>query len=167
MNYTLGKADAIGGDLFSLDYRTVADYPRHPSATDERHRIIFTGIVGLPGEFILSTFTTLASGLGYTIGDNSLGSGIDQHKVLLYEGRPPEAFNYKSVDFRVEKIFSFAERQKASIAFEGFNIFNATNFSCYDGNIPVLPSVNPAFGTPACTVDNSSRRLQLGLRYSF
>jgi hypothetical protein len=167
VNYTLGKADAIGGDLFSLDYRTVEDYPRHPSPTDERHRIVFTGILGLPGEFILSTFTTLASGLGYTISDNSLGSGIDQHKVLLYEGRPPEAFNYKSVDLRVEKIFSFADRQKASIAFEGFNIFNATNFGCYDGNIPVLPSVNPAFGTPACTVDNSSRRLQLGLRYSF
>jgi hypothetical protein len=67
----------------------------------------------------------------------------------------------------VEKIFTFLERQKASIAFEGFNIFNTTNFGCYDGNIPVLPSVNTAFGTPACTVDNSSRRLQLGLRYSF
>ena len=28
--YTLGKAEAIGGDLFSLDYRRVEDYPRHP-----------------------------------------------------------------------------------------------------------------------------------------
>ena len=167
VNYTLGQADAIGGDLFSLDYRTVEDYPRHPSATDERHRIVLTGIIGLPADFIVSTFTTLASGLGYTIADNSQGSGIDQHKILLNAGRPPETFNYKSVDLRLEKIFNLPAQQKASIAFEGFNIFNATNFSCYDGNIPVLPSTNVNFGQPSCTVDNSSRRLQFGLRYSF
>jgi hypothetical protein len=167
VNYTLGKAEAIGGDLFSLDYRTVEDYPRHPAATDERNRIVFTGIVGLPADFIVSTFTTLASGLGYTIADNSLGSGIDQHKILLFAGRPPETFNYKSVDLRVEKIFKLWQTQQASFAFEAFNIFNATNFACYDGNIPVLPSVNANFGMPSCTVDNSSRRLQFGVRYTF
>ena len=167
VNYTLGKADAIGGDLFSLDYRTVEDYPRHPAATDERHRLVLTGIFGLPADFIVSTFTTLASGLGYTITDNSQGSGIDQHTFLLNAGRPPDTFNYKSVDLRVEKIFKLPQRQQASIAFEGFNIFNTTNFGCYDGNIPVLPGTNPNFGQPRCTVDNSSRRLQFGLRYSF
>ena len=167
VNYTLGQADAIGGDLFSLDYRTVEDYPRHPSATDERHRLVLTGIFGLPADFIVSTFTTLASGLGFTIADNSQGSGIDQHRILLNAGRPPDTFNYKSVDLRVEKIFQLPAQQQASIAFEGFNIFNTTNFSCYDGNIPVLPSTNVNFGQPTCTVDNSSRRLQFGLRYSF
>jgi hypothetical protein len=167
VTYTLGWAEAIGGDLFSLDYRTVEDYPRHPSATDERHRLVFTGIVGLPAGFILSTFTTLASGLGYNIVDNSLGSGIDQRRVLLFAGRPPETFNYKSMDLRVEKIFSFAHQQQASIAFEAFNIFNATNFGCYNGNIPVLPATNPNFGTPSCTIDNTSRRLQFGVRYAF
>ncbi len=166
VNYTLGQAEAIGGDLFSLDYRTVEDYPRHPSSTDERHRLVMTGIVGLPWDFILSTFTTLASGLGYNIVDNSQGSGIDQRQVLLSAGRPPEVFNYKTVDLRVEKIFRFGS-QKASIAFEGFNIFDATNFGCYNGTIPVLPATNPNFGTPSCTVENSSRRLQFGVRYEF
>jgi len=89
------------------------------------------------------------------------------HKILLNAGRPPDTFNYKSVDLRVEKIFQLPAQQQASIAFEGFNIFNTTNFSCYDGNIPVLPSTNANFGQPSCTVDNSSRRLQFGLRYSF
>jgi outer membrane receptor protein involved in Fe transport len=166
VNYTLGKADAIGGDLFSLDYRRVEDYPRHPSSTDERHHLVLTGIFGLPGSFIVSTFTTLASGLGYTIVDNSLGSGIDQRKVLLNAGRPPDTFNNKSVDLRVERIFRLPQRQTASVALEGFNIFNTTNFGCYDGDIPVT-SVNTNFGKPSCTVDNSSRRLQFGLRYAF
>jgi Carboxypeptidase regulatory-like domain/TonB dependent receptor-like, beta-barrel len=166
VNYTLGQAEAIGGDLFSLDYRRVEDYPRHPAATDERHRLVITGIVGLPADFILSTFTTLASGLGFTIVDNSLGSNIDQRRVLLFAGRPPEVFNYKSVDLRLEKMFRFANQQ-ASIAVEGFNVFNATNFGCYNGDIPPKPAVNVNFGVPSCTVDNSSRRLQFGVRYSF
>jgi hypothetical protein len=61
--------------------------------------------------------------------DNSLGSGIDQRRVLLFAGRPPETLNYK--------------------------------------NIPVLPATNPNLGMPSCTVDNSSRRLQFGVRYAF
>jgi hypothetical protein len=166
VNYTLGQAEAIGGDLFSLDYRRVEDYPRHPSSTDERHRLVITGIVGLPADFVLSTFTTLASGLGYNIVDNSQGSGIDQRRVLLFAGRPPDTWNYKSMDLRVEKIFRLRQQQ-ASVAFEGFNIFNATNFGCYNGTISVLPAVNPNFGVPSCTVDNSSRRLQFGVRYAF
>jgi outer membrane receptor protein involved in Fe transport len=167
VNYTLGKAEAIGGDLFSLDYRTVDGYPRHPAETDERHRIVATGIAGLPGDVVGSTFTTLASGLGFTIVDNSRGSDIDLHRILLYAGRPPDTLNYKSIDLRVEKIFRLPARQQASVALEGFNIFNSTNFSCYNGDIPVLPNTNPNFGLPACTVDTSSRRLQLGLRYTF
>ena len=80
VNYTLGAADAIGGDLFSLDYRRVEDYPRHPSSTDERHRLVLSGIVALPAGFVASTFTTLASGVGYTVVDNSRGSGFDQRQ---------------------------------------------------------------------------------------
>jgi hypothetical protein len=167
VNYTLGRAEAIGGDLFSLDYRRVEDYPRHPTSTDERHRIVLSGIVGLPAGFIASTFTTLASGVGYTIRDNSRGSGIDQRRILLFAGRPPDTFNYKTVDLRLEKIFRLTERQQASIAFEGFNVFNSTNFGCYNVEIPVPPNTNPNFGVPSCTLDNTSRRLQLGVRYGF
>ena len=109
VNYTLGQAEAIGGDLFSLDYRTVEDYPRHPASTDERHRVVMTGIVGLPCGFIVSTFMTLASGSGFTIVDNSRGSGIDvrSRSFSTRAGRPVtgDPFNYKSVDLRVEKIF--------------------------------------------------------------
>jgi hypothetical protein len=167
VNYTLGRAEAIGGDLFSLDYPTVEAYPRHPSATDERHRIVGTGIVGVPGDVILSTFITLASGLGFTIIDQSRGSGPNLQQILLYAGRPASALAYQSVDLRVEKRFPFPPHQQASVALEGFNIFNHTNFGCYDGFIPTLPAVNGNFGKPGCTVDTSSRRLQLGVRYSF
>ncbi len=166
-NYTLGRADAIGGDLFSLDYPTVEAYPRHPAPTDERNRIVATGLFRLPANFVASTLITLASGLGYTISDNTRGFGPNLSRVLLYEGRPDQKLAYRSVDARIEKLFTIVGRQQASIALEGFNIFNFTNFGCYDGFEPPLPEVNPNFGTPSCTVDNSTRRLQLGFRYTF
>ena len=164
--YTLGKASANGGDLFSLDYPTVDAYPRHPAATDERNRIVATGIAALPLHFVVSGFVTLASGLGYTIADASRGFGPDQFKVLLYEGRPPGSINYRSVDLRLEKIFKVGATQQASVALEGFNIFDYTNFGCYEGFIPPAPEVNARFGQPNCTLGNS-RRLQLGVRYGF
>ena len=143
VNYALGKAETIGGDLFSLDYRTVEDYPRHPSSTDERQRVVMTGIVGLPYDIVASTFVTLASGLGFNIVDNSRGSDFDVREILLFAGRPDQftgdPLNYKSVDLRVEKSFRVAEGQRASVALEGFNLFNTTNFGCYNGTIPVLP----------------------------
>ena len=51
-----------GGDLFSLDFPTVADYPRYPTGGDERHRLVLTGIVRLPCDFLASTFITLGIG---------------------------------------------------------------------------------------------------------
>jgi hypothetical protein len=82
-------------------------------------------------------------------------------------GRPDHNLAYRSVDLRLEKIFKFGHLQRASIAGEAFNIFNYTNDACYDGFEPQLPTVNPKFGQPSCVVDNSTRRFQVGLRYSF
>ena len=65
VTYTLGKAEQTGGDLFSLDFPRVADYPRYPTGSDERHRLVLTGIVGLPYGFIASTFITL--GIGHSV----------------------------------------------------------------------------------------------------
>jgi hypothetical protein len=165
--YTLGKAEAIGGDLFSLDYRTPADYPRHPTSSDERNRVVATSIVGLPYDFLLSGFATISSGLGFTVQDSTRGFAFGQTAILLNAGRPDHDLAYRSVDLRLEKIFKFAHLQRASIAGEAFNIFNYTNDACYDGFMPQLPTVNPKFGQPSCVVDNSTRRFQFGVRYSF
>ena len=105
--------------------------------------------------------------------DQSLGSGPNQSKLLLNGGRPeqftfifPDAWAYRSVDMRLEKIFRFGGRQTASIAFEGFNIFSFSNYKDFDGFIPTLPAVNANFGQPSATLD-PGRRLQFGFRYSF
>ena len=165
--YTLGKAQANGGDLFSLDYVDANAYPRHPASSDERNRLVASGIIGLPADFMVSGFLTLSSGLGFTIADATNGFAFGQFKVRLFEGRPDHDLAFRSLDLRLEKIFKFGTTQRVSVAGEAFNIFNYTNDACYEGFIPPAPEVNPNFGNATCVVDNSTRRFQLGLRYSF
>jgi outer membrane receptor protein involved in Fe transport len=173
LTYTLGQSEQTGGDLFSLDFTTVADYPRYPTNTDERHRLVMTGIVGLPWDFLVSTFITLGSGTPYTITDESRGSGVNERQVLRNAGRPeqftfiiPDAWAYRSVDLQAEKTFRFLGPNQISLIFQGFNIFSFDNFSGYQGLIPTLPSVNINFGRPSSLVD-PGRRLQFGVRYGF
>jgi len=165
LTYTLGRAEEIGGDLFSLDYINVTDYPRHPTSTDERHRIVAAGVYQLPADFRLSTFIQLSSGVGYTIEDYSRGFGINQKRILLYTGRPDGTFNYKSVDLRLDKSFRFATRQSFELTAQVYNLFNWDNFTGYQQFIPPLPEVNANFGQP--TREDPKRRFQLGASYRF
>ena len=155
VTYTLGTAEQTGGDLFSLDFPTVADYPRYPTGGDERHRLVLTGIVRLPYDFLASTFITLGSGMPYTIDDQSRGGGVNERQFQRNAGRPeqfafifPDAWAYRSVDLQVEKTFRFLNTNQISVIFQGFNIFSYDNFSGYDGFIPTLPATNPNFGRP-------------------
>jgi hypothetical protein len=173
LTYTLGYAEQTGGDLFSLDAPTAADYPRYPTGADERHRLVMSGIVGLPWDFMLSTFITLGSGTPYTINDQSLGGGVNERVLRRNEGRPekfgfiiPNAWAYRSMDLQVEKAFPIRNEHRVSVVFQGFNIFSYDNFQGYDGFIPTLPAVNINFGRPNALID-PGRRLQFGLRYDF
>lgn len=165
LTYTLGRAEEIGGDLFSLDYVRVEDYPRHPTSTDERHRIVATGLYQLGGGLRASAFVQLASGVGYTIEDFSRGFGINQKRILLYTGRPEGTFNYKSVDLRLDKQFRVGARQAAELSAQVFNLFNWDNYTGYQQFIPPLPEVSQTFGDP--TRQDPKRRFQFGVSYRF
>jgi hypothetical protein len=162
ISYTLSKAEQNGGDLFSLDFPTVDDYPRYPTATDERHRVVASGILGLPKGFRASTLITYGSGLPFNIDDQSRGSGPNERRNLRNGGNA-DAFN--TIDLRLDKEFSIG-RQKVGLTAAGFNIFDHANYKDYNGFIPTLPRVNPDFGKPANVID-TGRRLQFGVNYSF
>jgi Carboxypeptidase regulatory-like domain/TonB dependent receptor len=173
VTYTLGRAEQNGGDTFSLDFPTVEEYGRYPTTTDERHRVVATGIVGLPYDFIASAFLTLGSGTPYDLNDESQGGGPNERVFLRNGGRPeqfwfifPDAWAYRSLDLRLEKMFRFATTQLVSVAIEAFNVFSYDNFADYDGFQPTLPATNPNFGRPRKLVD-PGRRLQFGVRYGF
>lgn len=176
MAYTYSEAEESGGDLFSLDYPLISDYPRHPTNADERHRIVMTGIVALPWDVKFSSTLTLGSGTGYTISDQTQGTGPGQTQYRYYTGRPekhsfiiPNAFAYRSLDLRLEKSFTFGQAQAFSLVGEVFNVFDYENYDprSYNGNIPVAGSPpNEAFGKPTRLVE-PGRRFQVGMTYSF
>ena len=152
--YTYGEADQLGGDLFSLDFPTVQDYPRHPTSTDERHRVVLSGLVGLPWQFRFSTLLTLGSGFPYTIDDATRGFGPGLQVFRRNGGQPPKedfiipnAFAYRTLDLRLEKDFTIGPGELGLIA-EVFNVFDYENYGCFDGftggpNNPE-PAIQPA-----------------------
>jgi outer membrane receptor protein involved in Fe transport len=172
--YTYSEAEENGGDLFSLDFPRIADYPRHPTPGDERNRLVLSAIVGLPWELKLSTLVTLGSGTGYTIVDQSLGTGPGELQRRYYTGRPDkesfliDAWAYRSVDLRLEKAFLLGGRELSVVA-EALNIFDYENYDpgSYNGIIPAPGEPpNADFARPTQLIE-PGRRLQFGVTFSF
>jgi len=168
--YTYGHATANGGDFFSLDYLTPGDYPRHRAPQDERHRIVTSGIVGLPWDIRLSSLLTLGTGVGFTIADASNGFGFNQFKVRLNDGTPTQGgtFPFQAWDLSLQKDFYVTQTAHLGARAGVFNVTNHKNYGCYDGFIAPKtdPAPNPNFGTPSCLV-TQPRRLQVGLNVGF
>jgi hypothetical protein len=118
---------------------------------------------------------TLGSGTGYTINDQSLGTGPGEIQRGYFEGRPdkesfifPNAWAFRSVDLRLEKAFGVGDQQLSVIA-EAFNVFDFENYdpSSYNGTIPAPGQPpNEAFGQPT-RLSEPGRRLQFGMIYRF
>lgn len=164
--YTFGFARERG-DLFNFDYATIKDSPIVPTATDERHRVVLSGIVGLPWETKLSTLIVVGTGVPFTVADASAGFGPDQFVLRRNGGRADKVFEFRQVDLRLTKDFEVYDRQSVSVFAEAFNVFNSKNFGGYNGFIP--PAADPPnenFGKPGSLV-GPTRSFQLGLAYKF
>jgi hypothetical protein len=168
--YTYSHATATGGDLFSLDYASVSDYPRHRAQYDERHRIVASGIVGLPWDSRFSTFITLGTGTGYNlVYFDYFGPGLA--KVLNYNGFQSGTFPYQSIDVQLQKDFVIAKTSRIGFTVSVFNVTNHTNIDpgSINGNFfkgPNGPIPDVVFGTGSSLL-TQPRRLQLGLTAGF
>jgi hypothetical protein len=162
--YTFGKSRQTGNDLFSFDIPYTAE-PRHPTPNDERNRIVFNGIVGLPFDVRASALITLGSGLPYTILDASQGFNRPQFRLTLYGGRQSGTFPYQSWDLRLQKDIPIGPARVGLIV-EGFNLTNHHNYGDFDGFIAKLPEINATFGKPRKIVTDG-RRLQFGVNVGF
>jgi hypothetical protein len=166
--WTHGKAEQNGNDLFSLDYPSASQYPRHEVPGSERDRIVASGIFGLPWDLHFATNISLGTGEATNVLDFSQGFSLaDRQRTHPFERsiRPPKTWGFadRSVDFRLEKNFVIGGVSLGVIG-EMFNAFNWTTFGCLANFIP--PEGNPTFGQPTC-VSNLGRREQVGLKVSF
>ena len=159
ISYTWADAEQVGGDLFSLDLPTIADWPRYGTPGTQDHRIVANGIVGLPLDIMLSGILQYSSGDRFRIHDFSRGFCTG-----CYRPKTGESPSWTTIDLRAEKAFKFGRHEVGVIA-EAFNITNEERYAFFQDFNP--PEGNPNLGKPTAIVGGSQRRYQFGFRYRF
>jgi hypothetical protein len=182
--YTLSESQQNTFGSFTLDVLSPETFVKFPSDTDERHRLVVNGIVGLPWDVMVSGIGTFASArpISPFVGGDPNNNGLfdDFPPGEGRNSRRPEDGEFKRIDLRLEKEFPFLRTgQSVGLVLEVFNLFDWENFTCFDtgfgdfnrdtGEIVRNDSQIENFGKRAfCTVgDSPSRRLQLGANYEF
>lgn len=167
--WTHAKATQTGNDLFSLDYPSASQYPRHEVPGTERDRIVANAIVGLPWEVRFATSLSFGTGGATDVLDFSQGFTLQDRFIthpFTHSIRPPTTWGFadRSIDFRLEKDVNVYGSVSVGLIGEIFNAFNWASFGCLNNFIP--PEGNPSFGQPGC-VTNLGRREQVGLKINF
>ena len=189
-HYTLSKAQAWFGAIgdFGLQPQNLFNKwdPINfgPTAEDERHRFVLSGIFDLPMGFQVAPIFQLASARPYSIFPScgcdinkdgvtndreSVNPGVDdQHKL------PPNTLrgdSFSQLNVRVSKFFKWGENKKLGLFFEAFNVFNTGNY----GNQFQNTTGTPDFGKPINFFGATGFseplgipfQAQLGARFSF
>jgi hypothetical protein len=161
VSYVWGSAEQTGNDLFSWGKLDPINGVRQRSNSAQEHQVTLSGIVALPFEFRLSTLVTLGS--GYPFAGTDCSRGWDKCVETIGGNDPPKWT--ESVDFRLEKRFTFAGTMNVGLFAEAVNIFNYTNEKDYDGWQPALPELNANYGNAG--TGYNPRRIQLGASFGF
>ncbi len=121
-----------GGNDFDNAFNLIPEYG--PSRLDVRHRFTASPVVFLPYDFELSSSIRLRSGrpVDAVISNDLNGDGSRNDRPFSAPGVPftRNAFRGNSeyeVDLRVQKTFSFTERNRLKVWTEFFNVFNLSN----------------------------------------
>ena len=157
--YTWAEAEQIGGDLFSLDLPTLADWPRYGTPGTQDHRVVASAMVGIPWDVRLATLVQYSSGDKFRIHNFEDGFCFGCYEPVTGEGP-----SWTTVDLRLDKDFILG-RGRIGVSAEAFNIFNEERYAFFQDFNP--PEGNPNLGQPTGIVGGSQRRFQIGLRLGF
>jgi hypothetical protein len=139
------------------------------SNTDERFRVVLSGVFLLPWDLTLAPFWEYGSGRPWT-----RLYGFDLNGDGSFFDRPPDADRndqngprFHQLSLRLTKAVSLGARGRLDLMVEVFNLFNTVNFdvTSVDNALFVEGGPNPRFGSYTATL--SPREIQLGLRYAF
>jgi hypothetical protein len=147
-------------------------FTMQPSAGDERHRLVLSGMTPLPLGFELSGVAITASPSRFVAlrGQDLNQNGITNDDFVDAGGRAIRPDNgwddwYRTLDLRLARGFAMPGGE-ASLSIEVFNVFNTVNWSGYGSTQrDQAGNVLLSFGQPTGTY--APRQLQAGIRYKF
>lgn len=162
--YALGwsRAEFLGSS--DAAYPDSASYNMQWAGTDERHRVVFSGITEGPFGLQFSTITTVASPHPYAVilGTDANGTGVntdDWPGGIRSARHHGWGYWYRNVDIRIGKAIG-AARGRLIASGDVFNVFNTSNHSIYRSALNLADYSRPIG-------DYARRQAQLGLRYQF
>ncbi len=161
INYVWSDAKQTGNDLFSWGLADPVNGNKVRSGYAQEHQITASAIYQLPYQFRVSTLINLGS--GYPFAGTNCSAGWDKCIDNPGVGDPPK-WN-QSIDFRLDKDFTFGGTYRVGVSAEVINVFNFTNEQGYDGWIPALPDVNTHYGVASSAYN--PRRVQFGVNFGF
>jgi len=169
--YTLSKAEAEGGDLFSFPAVTAGLNKRHPISDDREHQLVFNWITDIPFAWGIqfSGLAQMSSGTPIRkIAFVPITAGGNQRVTLGFD----RADWFKNIDLRFRKNFFNVAGNQIGVTGSIFNLLNTQNLGCFDetfanpGSSPGTTVPNTHFAKAGCTISDP-RRFQLGLSYDF
>lgn len=169
--YTLARAEAEGGDLFSFPQVRAYGNTRHPIGDDRRNQFVVNFITDVPYLWGIqfSGIAQFASGAPYKKTQFvALGNNVgNQRSILGYE----RGAWFQNIDLRVRKDFLNFGGNRAGVTGSVFNVLNKQNLTFFDETYASPDKtgklvLNPNFGHASGTISDP-RRFQLGLTYDF
>ena len=139
--------------------------PTFNSPDVDRHRLVASGTMRIPGDWKLSSILTLASGKPYNI--NSCPDAQLPGPAICWNAAYPDkksfiipnAFAFRQIDLRLAKTLELWDGNAVEFTIDGINIFNFQNYSSFETNF-----TNARYGQPTNQY-LPTRSIQLGLRY--
>ncbi|OFW48645.1 MAG: hypothetical protein A3G77_14150 [Acidobacteria bacterium RIFCSPLOWO2_12_FULL_68_19] len=158
-SYTFSRADDMANYQLPEDSRDLAS-DRGPAAADVRHNLTGGATWALPRHpralwdgWALSTIGVFRSGRPYTVTWGDDRNGTSQRDARPGGRNSARTSPYRSLDVAVSKRLAFG-RAGLESRLEAFNVFNATNYDQYVGQL-----LSPFFARPQSAFPR--RRLQL------
>ncbi|HSK19142.1 MAG TPA: TonB-dependent receptor [Longimicrobiales bacterium] len=169
--YTFAQGKRKGWDFFSFDFLDDPSQWPEVNSPIEKHRIVASGIVGLPYDFRLSTLAQWGSGVPFSRKDE-LNEWGPRRAVIDWYSQDPDDF--RQVDLRLQKSFNLPGQGQIGLIAEAINVFDHANYRTYRDLYRVYNPDDPAngrlienFGTPDLGSADPGRRFQLGLDFRY
>lgn len=159
--YTKANENRQFGEVFSLDYEDISDYPFRPSAGVRSHRFVMAGTVDVPGGITLATKFQIASPVWLKRFVTTPGAGQPGTKdvVAIEADGNGDRWGYRQMDLSATKELKLGfltDEARVWVRVDIINLFNDRNFNGFSAATGLRDPNNYNIDGPPRTVKLST-----------